>query len=69
MITNTHDKHRKSKLALLPHRLVREIQQVTGGHFHALFSVVCMRCTDKSGNDGVLIQLFCVGVLWWNRVT
>jgi len=49
MIINTHDKLIKSKLALLAHRLVTEIQQVTGEHIPVQVSVVCMRCPDKIG--------------------
>ena len=44
MISNTHDKLNNSKLALLEHRFVTEMQQVTGE-----VSVVCMSCPDKSG--------------------
>jgi hypothetical protein len=49
MISNTQDKLSKSKLALLEHRFVTEIQQVTGGNIPVQVSVVCMRCPDKSG--------------------
>jgi len=42
MISNTHDKLNNSKLALLEHRFVTEMQQVTGE-----VSVVCMCCPDK----------------------
>jgi hypothetical protein len=46
MINITHDKLSKSKLALLAHRLVTEIQKGTGGHFPLQ---VCTRCAGKSG--------------------
>ena len=55
MFSNTRDKLSKSKLAVLAHRLVTEIEQVTGGHFPVQVSLVCVcvcvcvRCPDKSG--------------------
>ena len=49
MISNTHDKLGNSKPALLEHRFVTVIQQVTGGHFHIQASVVCMSCPVESG--------------------
>jgi len=48
MISNTHDKLNNSKLALLEHRFVTDIQQVTGGHFPVQFSEVFMNCPDRS---------------------
>jgi len=42
MFSNTRDKLSKSKLAVLAHRLVTEIEQVTGGHFPVQVSLVCV---------------------------
>jgi hypothetical protein len=49
MISNSHDELNNSKLALLEHRFVAEMQQVTGEHFPGEVSVVCTCCPDKSG--------------------
>jgi len=49
MSSNIHDKFSKSKLSLLGHRFVREIQQVIGEHFPVQVSVVFLRCSHKSG--------------------
>jgi len=56
MSSNIHGKFSKSKLSLLGHRFVREIQPVTGGHFTAQVSVVFIRSSHKSGK------------WWWSRV-
>jgi hypothetical protein len=49
MIINTGDKLKKSKLVLLAHRLVTEIQQVTEGYFPVQVNIVYMKCPDTIG--------------------